>query len=140
MKINPQSEQTFKERKLLTPGVYEFTVFDAIEKISQKSGEPMIEVILSIFDQSDREYKIYDYLMDKPPMDYKIRKLWECVGMIEKYESGEINATDLHDKKGMVKIVTQVDKKGIYDDKSTVKDYLVNKNPDNDDLNDHLSF
>lgn len=125
MRVNPKSETEFKSRRLMDPGIYSFQVFDAIEKTS-KSGNEMIEVILKVIDLNGRVHTVNDYLIDQEPMDYKIRHLWDSVGMINKYESGNISPEDIKDKKGKVKIRITKDKKGIYDDKNTVVDYIVN--------------
>lgn len=140
MKITPKSEEDFKSRNLMDPGTYDFVVFDAIEKVSKTSGEPMIELILNVLDMKGRERKIYDYLMDKEPMDYKIRHIYNCAGLLEKYESGDIDAQDLHNVTGKVKIIIRKDKTGQYGDKNSVQDYFSTKNKTNDLFDDPLPF
>lgn len=127
MKITPRSEEEFKSRNLLDAGEYNFEIFEAKEKKSQ-SGNDMIEVQLRILNKYDKYIIIYDYLMDKEPMDYKIRHLWESLGMIDKYNSGEINAEDLKDKRGKAKITIRKDKNGQYPDKNQVQDYIKSEN------------
>lgn len=140
MKITPRSEEEFKSRNLIDPGTYDFVIFDATEKVSKNSGDPMIELILKVTDMNRRVHTLYDYLMDKEPMDYKIRHLYESLGLISKYDSGNIDASDLHNKKGKVQIIIQKDKKGIYSDKNSVKDYIVSKCSAADPFNDDIAF
>jgi hypothetical protein len=140
MKITPRSEQEFKSRNLIDPGTYDFTVEHAIEKISKHSNEPMIELIIKVLDMNGREHKLFDYLLDKEPMDYKIRHIYDCAGKIEKYESGNIDANDLHSVTGKVKIIIRKDKSGKYPDRNSVQDYISVKNKTIDFIDDPLPF
>lgn len=140
MKITPKSEEHFKSRNLMDPGTYDFVVLNAIEKVSKTSGEPMIEVILLATDMNGREHKLFDYLIDKEPMDYKIRHIYDCANLIEKYESGNIDAQDLHNVRGKVKVIIRKDKTGQYGDKNSVQDYIPCKQNNNDIFDDSLPF
>lgn len=127
MKITPRTEEYFKSRNLMDPGVYNFIVLKAEEKKSKTSGDEMIELVLKVIDMNGREHKVFDYLMDKEPMDYKIRHIYECADLLSKYESGDISASDLINVKGKVKVTIRKDKTGHYGDKNTVLDYFINK-------------
>jgi len=139
MKITPRSEEDFKFRNLLPPGIYNFEVFDSIEKTSKKSGDPMIELVLKIID-SNRTFKVFDYLIDREPMDFRIRQICECLGLMEKYNSGEIDSRDFFGKKGKVKINIRKDTTGLYGDKNSVQEYIVTKENKEDFLNDEVPF
>lgn len=141
MKVNPKSEQEFKSRNLLDPGTYDFTVLNAVEKVSKNSGEPMIEIIIHVFGMDGRRFTIYDYLIDKEPMDFKLRHIAHISGVLNKYEEGEVNANDLIGKKGKVKVSIRKDTTGIYGDKNQIVDYIVEENNKNVDFfNDPLLF
>jgi len=139
MKITPRTEDYFKSRNLMDPGIYNFVVVHAEEKRSKTSGDEMIEVVLKVNDINGREHKVFDYLMDKEPMDYKIRHIYQCADLLNKYESGEISASDLVNVVGKVKIQIRKDKTGQYGDKNVVQDYLVDKNS-NLEFNDTIPF
>lgn len=140
MKVNPKSEKEFKERNLMEPGTYDFVVFDAKEKVSKNSGEPMIELVLKVTDLSKRVHTLYDYLMDREPMDYKIRRIYSCADKIEKYESGDVEASDLINVSGKVKISVKKDNKGIYDDRNSVQDYVPYEKQEQLPFDDKLPF
>ncbi len=132
MKITPKTEEHFKRRNLLDPGIYDFIVHDAIEKVSKNSGDPMIEVILKIKDMYGNVHTLFDSLMDKEPFDYKIRHLSECSDVLDKYNNGEIFASDFLGKKGKVKVLIKKDKSGQYPDRNSVQDYIkIDKNSNN---------
>jgi hypothetical protein len=127
MKITPRTEEEIKRRNLIDPGVYEFIVHEAKEKVSKTSGNPMIEVVLKVTDIYGKVHTLYDYLMDTEYSDYKIRHLSECSGCLDKYENGEVFASDFLGKKGKVKVTIRKDKKGEREDKNSVQDYIANK-------------
>jgi|ERR1700684_1960419 len=141
MKVTPYSEEEFKSRKLMSPAIYEFRIHESREKIS-KNGQEMIEIILKVSDSiNGRIFTIFDYLMDTETMGFKIRHIYECVGMIEKYESGNIDAKDLLGKSGLVKVGVKKDPNKIYDDKNVALDYItVKKESIGDGFDDDISF
>lgn len=139
MKVTPRTEEEIKWIKLLPEGDYEFEVFDSIDETSSKGNE-MIHVILLI-KKNNREYKIHDYLMDTEEMAFKLRHFCDSTGLSEFYNSGNIESSKIKSKKGYAKITIKHDKKGIYDPKNVVKDYIVNKSTNNEDkFNDELPF
>jgi len=140
MKVNPRTDKEFQDMKLMEPGEYAFTVSEAVETYSQ-AGNEMIKLTLKVINNLGRVYTINDFLLDSDAMGFKIRHLCDAVGLIDKYESGEINAKDILNKRGMAKISIQKDKKGIYSDKNIVSDYIVDKDSKNENfLNDDLTF
>jgi len=144
MRITPKTDDEIKLMKIVPDGEYYFKIIKAEEKQSKSSGNPMIVINLVIWDEKGRERYITDYLIDNENLAFKIRHLYECIGMIEEYESGNLDPINLLGKDGHAKIIIQKDKKGIYDDKNVVKDYVKKiKNGENlipDELNDELPF
>lgn len=142
MKITPRNEEEIILMSLLKEGEYDFNVFSSKDKIS-KSGNEMIHLVLSI-KNNNKNYFIDDYLIDTdkmPSMSFKLRHLCENLGLIEQYNSGNLEAHELLNKKGRVKIIVQSDKTGIYGNKNVVKDYLKFENKDNDNfVDDKIPF
>ncbi len=142
MQITPRTEKEIKEMRLVPEGEYYFKIIKAEEKVSKSSGQPMIELNLVIWDEKGKERYVTDYLINNDNMAFKIRHLYECIGMIEEYNSGNIDPFSLLNKEGNVKIIVQKDKKGIYNDKNVVKDYILKKQEteEENELNDELPF
>ena len=112
---------------LLTPGVYDFEVVSAEEKMS-KAGNEMIALRLKVWDKDGKEHYIYDYLLEA--LAYKLKHFAECTGLLPAIESGSLSADDCEGKCGSVLI--KIDKgDATYAEKNSVKDYVVQpKNSD----------
>jgi hypothetical protein len=119
---NPLSREAAKIGDLIPPGNYAFEVIDASDEISKSSGKDMIKLKLKIYMPDGRERIIFDYLMES--VQYKLAHFFECVGLWDKYESGNVNADSCWGKSGELKIYIQKDKTGMYGDRSSVADYL----------------
>jgi hypothetical protein len=121
VKFSPKSEKEIAEANLVTPGTYDFEVVSASDDLS-KSGNEMIKLKLRIF-TDDGERTVFDYLLEAIP--HKFRHFFDAIGMIDKYDSGEVSAIDCAGVAGKVKIGIQKDKSGTYADRNTVLDYIV---------------
>lgn len=123
-------EQCEKERQypMLEPGIYNFTVSKAESKRS-KSGNPMIELTLKVFDNNGKEFNVFDYLIAMPSMNWKIRHFCDSVGLTKEYESGKFDEYLAVGRSGKVDIVFQKGKAkdggGFYKDKNAVEDYVM---------------
>lgn len=139
MKITPRTEEEIRSLVLLKDGEYNFSIIDAVDKISQ-NGNEMIHLILEILNNNNK-YLVHDYLLDSDRMSFKIRHCCESVGIVDKYNSGEITSKDFIGKSGKAKIIVSIDKKGVYDTKNIVKDYIICKKENNDNfINDDVPF
>lgn len=128
MRFTPKTEAELNSFNLLEKGIYKFYVFEAKDRLS-KSNKEMIELKLKI-ENEGREHYIFDYLLEA--MGYKLRHFATCSGMLDKYETGELKASDCIAKKGYVEIIVQPGNMkpegGYYPDKNAVKDYVVTGN------------
>jgi hypothetical protein len=114
------TEEEVMTSRLLPKGDYPFVVKACQQKIS-KSGNPMIEVQLSIKDDNGREHLIFDYLMES--VAFKLRHFFVAVGMEDDYMSGTINPAKAIGRSGIAKLFIQEDKNKIYGPKNAVQDY-----------------
>ena len=125
MIVNPKTEEELNTMTLIQPGVYNFQVIDAKDKISKK-GHEMIELKLTVWDNEGRERIVFDYLLDA--MAHKVRHFAECTGLIDKYNLGTIMADDCINKSGKIDLIIQDGQPkpegGFYPDKNSVKDYV----------------
>lgn len=133
MKVTPRTEEEIKIMKLLPDGDYNFNIIESSDKVS-KSGNEMVHIVLNI-EHNNKFYLIHDYLLENDMMLFKIRHCCEGLGLIDKYNSGEISASDFIGKKGKVRLMSKSDKNGIYDTKNVVKDYL-----EIDSINEDMPF
>lgn len=127
MKFTPMSEAAARTQAsafgLWPRGIYDFEVSEAKDRISA-SGNPMIELNVTVYNKEGHTRKVYDYLIDSEKTGYKVRHFASSVGMTKEYESGELDASALVGKAGKLQLYIKKDKKGAYPDKNAVSDYV----------------
>lgn len=123
-KFTPKSEEELRMANLIEPGVYQFRVNHAEEKVS-KAGNPMIELKMVIWVGSS-EHIIYDYLL--PNAESKLRHFCYGTNMDSKYQSGTLSANDCLGKQGNLRLTIQKDKSGKYGPRNSVADYICSDN------------
>src|SRR5688500_5679705 len=101
MKVTPKTEKQLSEERNYPDGEYPFEVVESKDKVSQ-AGNEMIHLKLKCFTPDGRQFFVDDYLMDS--MGFKLRHFCEEVGLIEKYESGNLKDFDCQHKEGIVQI------------------------------------
>lgn len=140
MKISaPKSEKELAEANLYQPGIYDYEVLNAEDRVSKTSQKEMVWIKLKVFNNEGNFIFVDDYMVDGT-MEHKIRHLCDASGMLKNYEAGEIDPSLFIGKSGRVKIGIAKDKTGQYPDKNSVVDYVVSQEAAGDDLNDSLPF
>lgn len=122
MKFTPKSKEEALSVGLLPKGNYPFVVLKAEEKVS-KSNNPMIQVLLKVWDESGHEHLVYDYLMES--IEHKLRHFCYAIEEGSMSETGNFDCELVKDKQGSCKIYIQEDKSGQYAPKNAVADYLI---------------
>lgn len=148
--FDPMTEDEINSLDLLENGIYDFEVIKSERKTS-KSGNPMAEINLKIWDKEGRVHFIYDYLVftkQKLPMR-KISHFCKAVGLEKEYSEGKVPES-LNGLSGKVELGMQEAKPkpegGMYPAKNSVIDYVKAdaqsiKSPTvYHDLNDPLPF
>lgn len=126
MKVTPKTDDEIARENLLEPGVYDFEVVNAFEKVS-KSGNEMIELKLKVFTDTGGTRVINDYLLDA--VAYKVKHFAECVGLLDAYNEGLLTAADCAGRAGKLNLKIQKDKNGQFPDRNGVADYVVEDEP-----------
>lgn len=119
MRYQPKTEEQLQDEGLLPDGNYPFEVVGATNKQSKK-GNDMIELNLRFYGADGRPVFVRDWLMEA--MGFKLRHFCEEVGLLDKYNSGELNDTDCEGKTGFA-TVKKEPAKGDFGPKNAVKDY-----------------
>ena len=120
MRFQHHSEQEIQEMSLVEEGTYRFEVIEATDKTS-KSGNEMIAIKLKIWDNNGKERIVFDWLT--PAMEFKLRHFCVATGLLNKYESDELNDRDCVGKSGVLELVIKK-AEGTYPSKNAVKDYI----------------
>lgn len=130
MKVTPKTEQEVSQnrRKLFSNGIYDFEIVKGADKVSKSSGKDMIELSVKVFDRNGDSTMVFDYLMDTDTMSWKLRHCCEAIGIIKKYEGGELVGGDFESGAGKLKLKIQKSTDPNYpDDKNVIEDYLAPK-------------
>ncbi len=120
MNFTPKNENELSN--LLPEGEYDFEVIDAQDKVSKK-GADMIFLKIAIWQGEKIRCYIFDYLLES--VAYKLRHCCDTCGLLDKYQSGSLEATHFVGRTGRAKIIIQKDENGKYPDKNSIKDYCL---------------
>lgn len=128
MIFNPMSQEDIQKLGMIDPGIYDFEVVSAQEEKSKSSGMQQIKLTLLVFDIQGKEHTLFDYLTQHPQMQFKVRHFCEAVGIVDRYNAGDLADQDCMNKCGKLEVVIQKGKPkkegGYYADKASVKDYI----------------
>jgi hypothetical protein len=103
-------------------GTYDFTILDASDEVSS-SGNEMIKLTIAIYNAEGRTRKVFDYLVDSPKTQFKIRHFASAVGLTEQYEAGELDINEIVDRSGKLKLAIKP-AQGDYPAGNQVSDYI----------------
>ncbi|MES3012921.1 MAG: hypothetical protein V4750_04215 [Pseudomonadota bacterium] len=120
MRITPKSEAEVAAAGLLPPGDYNFTVIEAVDRVSQ-NGNEMIALTLAVETPSGSTRKVNAFLMEK--MAHVLRHFCYGTGLAAKYEDGSLVASDCKGMTGTVML--KIEEQEGYKPKNAVKDFVV---------------
>ena len=124
MKFTPTTEEQ-QERRTFEPfpaGEYDYTV-EAAEDTTSKAGNDMIKLTLHVYNTEGHKRVLFDYLLDSAA--WKIKQFAASAGLLERYDSGEIEAYEMVGKTGRLKL--KIESSEQYGDQNKVAFYLAAK-------------
>lgn len=101
------------------PGTYEYTIDEAEDAVS-KNGNEMIHATLSIYNDAGHKRILHEYFVNTAA--WKIKQLCESCGLIDRFNSGELEPYELVGKTGRANIV--IESSVGFDDKNKVAAYI----------------
>lgn len=123
MRVTSRSEQDAQrvsKRALLRREWYPAQINEAGESVSQKGNDYIaLTLVVSAGDGDERTFR--DVLTNTPLGAAKLRHACEAVGVLAKYEAGEISQDDFPGHDVQVKI--GVEKKRGFPDRNVIEDY-----------------
>lgn len=142
MKFTPKQEEELQYAfEILPAGEYDFQIISATDKKS-KAGNDMIELEIDCFANDGRAVRVFDYLIEIPSFEYKIRHCAAATGLLQEYEKGELTADMFSSRSGRCVLGIKKDKKGEYPDRNEVKDYVkpedTQRQPGDEDVPEFL--
>lgn len=127
--FKPMSDEELDAINLVPDGIYNFEVVKSTRKVS-KSGNPMAELQLTIWDKEGRTHLIFDYLVfsDVNLNIKKVSHFSKAVGLHDEYLKGCL-PEELERYSGTAEIGIQEEQPkptgGFYARKNYVKEYLA---------------
>lgn len=107
MRVQPVSAEVADNGgagEIFKPGEYDFTIYEAAETTSQKSGEEMLKLTLHIFDRNGDKRTVFDYILSSKAAQWKARHMMESIGMTKQYDAGVIDPVDIVERSGRLKL------------------------------------
>lgn len=118
MRFTPKSDEELSN--VWNSDWYEGVIEEAEEKQSSK-GTDMLVLGVRVYGHEGRTKKLPDYIVEA--VAFKLKHLAEAASLSAQYESGELHASQLINKKVGVKLRIEIDKTGQYPDKNVIADY-----------------
>ena len=101
-------QQAMNERfELMKEGEYEAIIIASEDTVSANSGNPMMSMILSVFDDAGRAHSVKDYLVFTPKMMWKVIHCAKSAGLEKEYGAQKFCSDIIMDKRVRVKIVVK---------------------------------
>lgn len=131
-------QQANQERfQLLKEGEYDAVIESSVDKTSANSGNPMMDMTISVFDETGKQHDVRDFLVFTKAMMWKVIRFSQAAGLTKDYEAGKLCSEVAIGNRVRVKVVIEqgseipADKlKGKpagsrYSDKNKIDDYIV---------------
>lgn len=130
-------QEAMNERfQLMKEGEYDAIISASQDTVSTNSGNPMMDMTVSIFDDNGKSHDVRDFLVFTKPMMWKVVHCADSAGLIPEYENHKFCSEVVIGKRVRVKITVEQgseippDKlKGKpigskYPDKNKIEDYV----------------
>ncbi len=140
---NPVSEeeinkiyQDAQEERLWPEGIYNFDVLDHKFYISEpkdgKKGNPVIKLVLRVFNKEGKSREIWDWLVSTERMQFKIKHFCDTTRLDKKYQDRTFKPEDVIGKSGRLILGFGKNDKG--EKVNRIIDYDKNIDPFNDEI------
>jgi hypothetical protein len=124
MRFTPKPESEVSGNGLWPEGIVDFEVMEA-EETTSRNGDDMIKLKIKVFNETGGSRTVYEYLLGTDSMQWKVRAFCAATGLLDQYETGELDAIDMEGRTGKAKLVIQKDKTGQYGDKNAIGSYIA---------------
>ena len=121
MNFEPMTDDEIAASQLSPPGIYDFSIVSADEKLSAARSNPMIELRLEVSRSGGTQRIVRDYLL--PQCKEKLMQAAMACGVIEKYLAGSLVGEDFVGKKGSVRLGVERGRK--FPARNVVLEYVV---------------
>jgi hypothetical protein len=137
--IDREYEDRLKDM-LLEEGRYEIKVIKCVERKSA-SGNDMFELTIELVNPKGKNKNVFEYILHDQKWIHKLKKVCDCLGMQEKYNTGQISCEDFELKTGKADVERFNDKKWGW--KNKISNYIPSdfvEEVSDEDLNEDIPF
>lgn len=134
-KVMSEKEAMEARYQLLKEGIYDALIVSATEKTSS-TGNPMLDMMVSVYDENGRSHEIRDFLVFTDKMTWKAIHCADSAGLSKEFEGGKFCSELIEGRPVKVKI--NIEQGGIipedklkgsafgarYPDKNKIEDYI----------------
>lgn len=134
--------------QLLKEGDYDAVISGSIDTVSANSGNPMMSMIVSVYDDSGKPHDIKDFLVFTKSMMWKVVHFVNSAGLLNEYQEQKLCSEVAIGKR--VRVHITVEEGGVipddklkgkapgakYPNKNKIEDYIVKKEGSEDSLED----
>ena len=122
--------------QLMKEGVYEGVITVSSDTKSQNSGNPMMDITVTVYDENGRTHEVRDFLVFTKQMMWKVIHFAESAGLLKEYEEGKLCSEVALNKMVLVKLTVEQGSEipaeklngkaagSRYFDKNKIEDYL----------------
>jgi hypothetical protein len=159
-KYQPMSEkEAMAERfQLLKAGVYEAVITASKDTTSANSGNPMMDMTVTVYDHDGKPHDVRDFLVFTKAMMWKVIHFADSAALTKEYEGGKLCSEAAINKAVMVKVNVDEGREiphdklngkpqgSKYPDKNKIEDYIKRDaqaeaiKKFQDELNDDVPF
>jgi hypothetical protein len=98
-------QEAMNERfQLLKEGEYDAIISSSSDKISQSSGNPMMDMTITVYDENGKEHDVRDFLVFTKTMMWKVIHCATSAGLLQEYEAQKFCSDAVLGKRVRVKI------------------------------------
>lgn len=153
--VMTQEEALAERFQLLKEGIYDAVITASQDAISATSGNPMMDMTVTVYDDNGREHNVRDFLVFTKSMMWKVIDFATSAGILKEYEEGKLCSDVVVGKRIKVKIVIEEGREipedklkgkpvgSKYPDKNKIESYIKSEAKGIDlepDLNDDVPF
>ncbi len=130
-------QEAMAERfQLMKEGEYDAIISSSQDKVSVNSGNPMMDMTISVFDDNGKSHDVRDFLVFTNAMMWKVIHCANSAGLVKEYESGKFCSEIVIGKRVRVKIKTE--KGGLIAEDKLQGKPLGSRYPDKNKIDDYV--
>lgn len=133
------AEEAMAERfQLLKEGVYDAVISKSTDKVSQSSGNPMMDMTVTVYDDNGKEHNVRDFLVFTKSMMWKVIHCAESANLMDIYEKGQFCSKCVEG--ASVKVKIGIEEGSIIAEDKLQGKAIGSKYPDKNKIEDYLSL